>query len=173
VTIPGLASLAKDGKLITLSGTLKDATAAQIDFVRLSKRDGETVPEAMEIAKTTDGTFSVKAPATLSEALYLIVNVDQSGDGPSPDDVVAVVSVDKIVGKDIELKDIDCSKGNKSNDKIPWEVRDMKAPTGGTPKAGENVPPPPNPAAEAAKAPKPPVEGEAGKDTKAPEAPPK
>ncbi|GDX78301.1 hypothetical protein LBMAG42_01120 [Deltaproteobacteria bacterium] len=126
--IPGFASMITDGKSITISGTLKGAKKAQIDFVTVSDQGGVMSPLVVEIAQTTDGTFSVKAPASMSKPMYVIVNVDKAGDGPSPGDAIAFTEVSKIEGKDITLS-IDATGTTGIESKLPWAGQAPPAPT--------------------------------------------
>lgn len=136
--VPGFASLITDGKSITLSGTLKGAKKAQIDFVMVNDQGGVMSPSVVEIAQTTDGTFSVKAPASLSKPLYVIVNVDKAGDGPSPGDAIAFTEVSKIEGKDITLS-IDATGTTGIESKLPWAGQAPPAPLMDA--AGAAIPP--------------------------------
>ena len=127
----GLASLATDGKTITLSGTITGAKEAQVDFVRLIDKKGDKAPEVLEVVRTADGTFSVKAPATLATPIYVVVNVDKKGDGIGPGDTIGFTEVSKIEGKDIALS-LDVSAGVSVEAKLPWSVKTMVAPKDGS-----------------------------------------
>lgn len=127
----GLASLATDGKTITLSGTVTGAKEAQIDFVRLADKMGEKAPEVLEVVRTADGTFSVKAPATFATPIYVVVNVDKNGDGIGPGDTVGFTEVTKIEGKDIALT-LDVSAGVSVEATLPWSIKKMVAPKDGS-----------------------------------------
>lgn len=137
---PGLASLIKGGKSIAVSGTIKGATKAFVDFAEVKEVDGAKVPSLIQQVAVTDGTFKVDAPANFAGELYLIATVDADGNGPSPNDQMAVKAL-KLGAEPVtlELTPVDAAVATKG---LPWS-------TG----AGAAPPPPANTGAAPAAAP--------------------
>ena len=117
----GLASLIKDGKSVTLSGTITGLKVAQLDITAVKTVDGQVVPEVLEIVRVTDGTFSVKAPATFDRDLYVsVMTPPTEGKLPGEDEIGGGYSkAIKLNGADVKVdivfkKDRDWAKG------LPW-----------------------------------------------------
>lgn len=100
---PGLASLIKDGKSVTISGTIEGAKEVQVDFTAVDESSGTPRPKALEILKVTDGKFSVKAPATYEATIYVTAIQDATGNGPTADDVQGGGNAVKLDGKDVTV----------------------------------------------------------------------
>lgn len=154
---PGFASLVTDGKTVTISGTVKGATKAQIDFTTITERDGQKFPSVIEVVQTTDGTFKVSAPASYAGEIWVTATVDAAGDGPTPDDKGGIAaSAVQLNGKDVTV-DVTISDDADWFKKLPWYVEpsagmtpgappsaapaDGAAPAGGAPSAGGGAPP--------------------------------
>lgn len=153
----GFASLIAGGKSVTLSGTVKGQTVAQVEFAHLVERQGQKVPEVVEVVKITDGKFSVQVPATYEPGIFVSAVVDKKGDGPSPDDLTGGNTKPvKLAGKD-ETIEITVATGNAWMKDLPWtdptapDPGGREAPGGGAmgvgpagpPPAGGRTPPPP------------------------------
>lgn len=131
----GLSSLVKDGKTITITGKLVGATEAQVDVQTVRADGAKSSPELLEIIKVTDGTFSIKAPATYDRPLYLTAQV-HGPDGSKPSELAGAADPIKLEGKDISVE-IKLTTGPEWLKKLPWGEGGMK-PVGGAP------PPPPD-----------------------------
>jgi hypothetical protein len=117
---PGFASLVKDGKTITISGVVTNATKAQVDFTIAKKERGQYMPFVVEVVQVTDGKFSVTAPATYDEPFYVSAVVDAKGDGPTPDDKGGMLAEPlKLEGKDVNIT-LAISDKEDWEDKVPW-----------------------------------------------------
>ncbi|MES2644144.1 MAG: hypothetical protein V4850_31955 [Myxococcota bacterium] len=139
---PGLASFITDGKSVTLSGTVVGAKEVQIDVTAVREVDGQPTPEVLEIVRTTDGTFSIKAPATFDRTLYVsaIAVTDKQ---PSPSDPGGVAAPVKLEGKDVKVE-IVVGKDPAYARSLPWWREpgdDMAPPSGGTPGGTPGGPP--------------------------------
>ena len=118
-TPPGLASLVKDGAVVTIKGTLEGAKKAQVDFQFYSKDAPGALqgpPENVEIVQVTDGTFSVKAPATSDAELYITATAKQ-GEQPAPSDPSGFAGPLTLAGKDLAVT-IKLAPNGAS--KLPW-----------------------------------------------------
>ncbi len=141
-TPPGLASLVKNGATVTVSGTLEGAKKAQIDFqfyTKAGKEESVSAPENIEIVQVTDGTFSVKAPATSDRDLYITATAKQ-GDQPASTDPVGFVGPLKLAGKDLAVTIKLLPNGVA---KHPW-FREGGPPLGGALPPTDGAAPPPN-----------------------------
>lgn len=132
---PGLASLVKDGKTVAVSGTIKGATKAFVDFAEVKEIDGQKAPSLIQQVAVTDGSFKVDAPANYAGDIYLIATIDTDGNGPSPNDQMAVKLL-KLGAEPVtlELTPVDAAAATKS---LPWAM-------------GAGAAPPPNPGAAVA-----------------------
>lgn len=131
---PGLASFITDGKSVTLSGTIVGAKEAQVDVTAVKEVDGQPTPEVLEIVRTTDGTFSIKAPATFDRTLY-VTAVAVTDKAPSPTDPGGVAAPVKLEGKDVKVE-IVMGKDQAYAKGLPWwrePADDMNPPLGGAP----------------------------------------
>ncbi len=150
----GLASLVKDGKSVTISGTVTGLKVAQIDVTAVKTVDGQAVPEVLEILQVTDGTFSIKAPATFDRELYLTATAPPTeGKLPGESEMGGGYSkAIKLAGADVKV-DIAFKKDPEWITGLPWFRKDAPAPTipkdlSKLPDASEQpkLPPPPAPA---------------------------
>jgi hypothetical protein len=117
---PGFASLIKDGKTITIKGVITNATRAQVDFTLAKKDHDRVTPSVVEVIKTTDGTFSVTAPASYPDPFYVSAMVDAKGDGPTPDDEGTMLPEPIVLaGKDIDLT-LEIGANKDWETKVPW-----------------------------------------------------
>ncbi len=133
----GFASLIGSGKTVTLSGTVKGQTAAQVDFTHLVERYGKQLPEVIDTVKVTDGTFSVSVPATYDKGIYVSAVVDKKGDGPSDDDLSGGSAKPiKLAGKDEKIE-ITVGSGDAWMKDLPWY--DPSAPAVGPKDAGGSL----------------------------------
>lgn len=163
---PGLASLIQGGKSVSITGTLKGATTAHVD-IAAAATSGEPHPDVLEVIDVTNGTFTVKAPATYARDLYITAVV--SSGAPSPTDPGGMVGPITLAGKDVAV-DITVSKDDAWRKKLPWYPPGGAPPppvtTGGSPAgppldaaaaAAGVAPPAPMPAGTPGEPPKPPT----------------
>jgi hypothetical protein len=122
------ASIIGDGPTVTISGTVKGAKVAQVDFTIAKEMDGHKMPELLQVVKVTDGTFSVKAPANYDQPIYISAVSDTNGDGLNPDDPSGCAAEPvKLAGKDVKLE-ISISADSSWVKKMPWYSADMAPP---------------------------------------------
>jgi hypothetical protein len=150
---PGFASLIKDGKTITINGTIVGADKAQVDFTLSRKEHGQHMPFVVEIIQVTNGKFQVTAPAEYAEPFYVSAVVDAKGDGPTPDDKGGLLAEPLTLNQEdlnIEITITDSSSWQK---KLPWFRGEALPPSGAQPMAPAQNPNEKPPLPEGAAAP--------------------
>jgi hypothetical protein len=124
----GFDDLVKTGKSITVSGTIKGGDNAIIDFAEARESAGGTQPFLMEQVKTKDGTFKIKAPAGYANPIYVMATIDSDGNGPSPNDPVAVAPKPLKLGSEDVSLELTVSTPKEVAKYLPWGQAALGAP---------------------------------------------
>ena len=112
----GFASLIGSGPSVTISGTVKGLKKGQVDFTAAKGSGGAASPEVLDTVEITDGTFSVKVPATYDRPIYVSV---RESSGPSVGLSGGTATPIKLSGKDVAVE-ITVSKELTWTEGLPW-----------------------------------------------------
>jgi hypothetical protein len=73
---------------ITIELSVSGATAFDFEFVVKREGDGRVYPKVIHKQSDATSPVTITAPATMDEPVWLVITADNTGDGPTPDDLV-------------------------------------------------------------------------------------
>lgn len=101
----GFSQLMREGQAeITITGTVEGKTDVMVEFVVLTTTGDHSSPEVIHTEQVKGGTFSITAPATHGQEIYVSALKDLTGNGPTPDDAEGYAALPiKLDGSDITV----------------------------------------------------------------------
>jgi len=101
----GFSKLMREGQAeITISGTIEGQSDVMVDFHILSTTGDHSAPQVIHTELVKGNTFSISAPATHGQEIYVSALKDMTGDGPTPDDAEGFAALPiKLEGSDIAV----------------------------------------------------------------------
>ena len=73
---------------ITIILAVDGATSFDLEFVVKREGDGRIYPKVLHKQSDVTSPVTITAPATIDEPVWLVITADNTGDGPTPDDLV-------------------------------------------------------------------------------------
>ena len=89
---------------ITITLEVIGATTFDYEFVVEREGEGRSYPKVIHKQSNATSPFTVQAPSTMDEPIWLVITADKTGDGPTPDDLVGgTETAITFAGKDLSL----------------------------------------------------------------------
>jgi hypothetical protein len=83
----GFGEMINEGQAtVTISGTIEGASDVMVDFLIVTTSGETSAPQVIHTELVTGTSFSITAPATHGQEIYVSALKDKTGNGPSPDD---------------------------------------------------------------------------------------
>jgi hypothetical protein len=127
--LPTFSEVTESGKTIDITLNVKGAAAFDFEFVVQREGEGRSFPKVIHKQSMATSPIEVEAPANYKEPVWLIITADLTGDGPTPDDLVAGTSTPLELGaSDMELQyTLTSDEGFLKN--LPWFSQATEGPT--------------------------------------------
>jgi len=89
---------------ITIELEVSGAASFDFEFVVKREGDGRIYPKVLHKQSNSTSPVTITAPATIDEPVWLVITADNTGDGPTPDDLVGGTTESLLFsGKDMNL----------------------------------------------------------------------
>ena len=86
---PTFSDILGEDQGIKLTLTVSGATTFDFEFVVLREGEGRSFPKVIHKQSMATSPIEVNVPSNYKEPVWLIITADLTGDGPTPDDLVA------------------------------------------------------------------------------------
>ena len=89
---------------ITIELEVSGAASFDFEFVVKREGDGRIYPKVLHKQSNSTSPVTITAPATIDEPVWLVITADNTGDGPTPDDLVGGTTESLLFsGKNMDL----------------------------------------------------------------------